>query len=387
MSWHRRVTVGSRASVRIANAVRHSAIRFGGADLATLDRSYAVVAVSAGRSTVPGALQLAEVVRHLRAKDEIDSAVMLTYGGDRVLLFPFTADGSEPIGVVKVPKDRGLVDRTINVQKGLSSIGTRVTSAIAASIPAAFGIAAAGDTIAASEGYLPGMAIATSVTDPTAALDDKVESLGRALAWLVEFHSATEVRRVSLSDARVELDSAAEAYARAVAVADDAVLLEWLRATVVTLGSLTVSIAMQHRDFATWNVLRDGDQIAVVDWEGAREGIGALDAIHFATTWLYSMRRANGLDDEAACVRDLLSPGTDIPSLTARRELSRYFEAAGIDPRLLAPLTIAHRIELAARRIEQRSLQSETEGAEPNEVQIVHGLARHLQTSGGTGWI
>jgi hypothetical protein len=382
MSWHRRAAFGDRTSRRIANAVRQSAVRIGGTTVAALDRPYAVVAVR-GRAVdaAPGTLRHPEVLRRLAIATHPPATVTLTYGGDRVLLFPFGDNGSEPTGVVKVPKTEALIDRTENEQIQMATLRTMLPSALATAIPEPLGTVRMGGTVAACERFMPGTSIAARAMDPRQSLDDKIADLDRAMAWLSRFHRATEVRRVTVRESHDALVAApVEWYEREIGALEESALFSAVRSRALALGDRTIAISRQHRDFAAWNVLRARDQIAVVDWEGAREGFGAFDAVHFVTTWLYSVRLASGVNDETRCVLDLLEPTQhlDRAAAAARDALARTLRALGVDRELAPFVIVLHRIELAVRRSIQLRLHSgEADSADSTiEVRIVRALAQ-----------
>jgi len=379
MNWHRRTSYSDRASVRIANAVRRHAVRIGGATVAALDRPYAVLAVG-GDSTdsVPGVLREPDVVRMLAAADEPKAAVMLTYGSDRILLFPFGPGSREPVGVVKVPKDEALVDRTENEQHHLAALRDTLDAGLVRAIPEPLGIVRFGRTVAACERFMPGASLATRAMDAAVSLDEKIADVRLAAAWLARFHRRTELRRATVREIRNSLvDDPLEAYQRELGTPADRPLRVRLATLADSLGRQQLAIATQHRDFAAWNVLRSGDALAVVDWEGAREGCGALDAVHLVTTWLYSVRLGDGVNDETRCIHDLLDPTRDATASVAHDALLSYLQALGLDWRL-APLLVAlHRIELALRRLAQVRLHREPTDETPflQEARIVRSLA------------
>lgn len=379
MSWHRRTSYSDRAAVRIANAVRRHAVRIGGATVAALDRPYAVLAI-AGDTTdsVPGVLREPDIVRRLGAAHEPKAAVMLTYGSDRALLFPFGEGSREPLGVVKVPKDEGLVDRTRNEQHHLAALRDALDDTLLRAIPEPLGMVRLGRTVAACERFMPGASLATRAMDAAVSLDEKIADVRLAVAWLARFHRGTEVRRGTIREIRNSLvDDPLEAYHHELGTPADRPLRVRLAAMTESLGGQQLAIATQHRDFAAWNVLRSGDGLAVVDWEGAREGAAALDAVHLVTTWLYSMRLGDGINDEARCVQDILGPMRDATASVAHDALLSYLRVLGLDQRL-APLLVAlHRIELALRRLTQLRLQRERTDDAPflQEARVVRSLA------------
>ena len=379
MSWHRRTSYSDRAAVRIANAVRRHAVLIGGATVAALDRPYAVIAI-AGDSVdaIPGILREPDVVRRLGAAHGPRAAVMLTYGGDRTLLFPFGEGSREPLGVVKVPKDEAFVDRTENEQHHQSALRGRLDDDLVRAIPEPLGTVRLGRTVAACERFMAGASLATRAMDSAISLDAKIADVHLAAMWLARFHRATEVRRATIRDLRRSLiDDLLASYHRELGTPADNALRLRLAAVAESLGTSQLAIATQHRDFAAWNVLRSGDDLAVVDWEGARDGFAALDAVHLVTTWLYAVRLGEGVNDETWCVHDILDPTRDATATVAHGALVSYLQALGLDPRV-APLLVAlHRMELALRRLSQLRLQREPTHDAPflPEARIVRSLA------------
>ena len=381
-SWHRRTSLGDHAAVRIANAVRRSAHLVGGPSVAALDRPYAVVAVAGERADpTPGALRHPAVLQALGVSRAPSATVMLTYGGDRVLLFPFSDRGRAPVGVVKVPKAESLVDRTENEQARMRALRATLDGSIAAAIPVPLGITRVGRAVIACEQFRAGMSLAARAMNGALGLDEKIADLQMAETWLTRFHRATEVRRSDIRECRTAMiDNLLASYTQTLGTAGDGVLTTRLGSLADGLGDARVAIATQHRDFAVWNVLRSGAELSVVDWEGATEGIAAFDAVHLASTWLYSVRLSEGVDDEVRCVHELLAPARhDAVASAAHDALMRYLGAIGIDQRL-APLLVAlHQVELALRRATQLRLQGEPpEAASATiETRVVQSLAAH----------
>ena len=362
MTWHRRTSIGDRPLVRIANAVRHSAVRVGGPSVAALDRPYAVVAMAGERDGLgPGILREPAVVQAVGASRAPSTAVMLTYGGDRVLLFPFDDGGRTPIALVKATKAESFIDRTENEQARMRALRSTLDASLAAAIPEPLGATRVGQTLVACERFMPGRSLAARAMNAAVALDEKIADLQMAVAWLARFHRATEIRRATIRESRAALiDSVLASYAQALGAADGTSLATRLGPIADTLGDAHIAIATQHRDFAAWNILLSDAGLAVVDWEGATEGFAAFDAVHLAWTWLYSVRLSEGVDDEVRCVHELLDrTGRDAVASAAGDALMRYLETVGIDQRL-APLLVAlHRVELALRRGTQLRLQGE----------------------------
>ena len=238
-----------------------------------------------------------------------------------------------------------------------------------------------GRTVVACERFMPGASLATRAMDSAISLDERIADVRLAAAWLARFHRATEVRRAALREIRHSLvDDPLESYHRELGTPADRPLRARLAVIAESLGDQVLTIATQHRDFAAWNVLRSGNDLAVVDWEGARDGFGAFDAVHLVTTWLYSVRLGEGVNDETRCIHDILDPARDATAGAAHDTLLSYLQALGLDPRL-APLLVAlHRIELALRRLTQLRLQRESIDDAPllPEARVVRSLATEV---------
>jgi hypothetical protein len=384
MSWHRLTSLGDRAQVRVANAVRQSAVRIGGTTVAALDRPYAVIAVGAGRAAGgPGALSDPEMRGRIGASGEGATSVMLTYGGDRVLFFPFAAEGSAPVAVVKVPKSPSLHDRTENEQARMRALRAALDPALTTAIPEPLGVVRWPTAIAACERFIPGMSLSARAADADRAVADKTSDLRLAFDWLARFHQATETRRAPVRESVAALvEGPLGDHARALGIDDDAALTSWVRSAAATLGDAGVATTIEHHDFAAWNIIRRDSDVAVVDWEGAREGLGAFDAIHLALTWLHSVRSSDGVNDEARCVFDLLTsePPGDTATTTAREALGDYFHTMELDRRLVPLLIVLHRIELAVRRDVQRRLHGDADQVGgSDDARIVRSLATNAQ--------
>ena len=382
MSWHRRMHAGDGAAMRFADILRRSAVRVGGPGVAALNRSYAVVAAAGEHNPLPHLLSHAGVSALLGASGSPAGSAMLTYGGDRVLLFPFSADGREPMSVVKVPKTRLLAERTANEQTQMHALRSTLDPALSVSIPEPLGAVEVSGLLVACERYVRGMSVGARAVDPGRSLDEKRDDLRLAMDWLARFHRATvsgvaPIERVSREVIVPLLDD----YALAFGETGESRLFDGMRSAAATLGNAPVSIGRQHRDFAVWNVLRDRDTIAVVDWEGARDGISACDAVHLVSTWLYMVRLGDGVDDEARCTRELFLRDVerDAAASAARDAFAWYLDAMRLDARLASLLIATHRVELAVRRSSQRHLhgadRGSNRGPESEEVRVVRALA------------
>lgn len=352
VGWHRRTQLGDGLKLRMADVVRRSASRLGPAT-GTRGRPFAVVATR-GAAPQPGVLVMPEVVTLLGGPAPAGAA-MLTYGGDRVLLFPFEREGREPMAVLKVPKSAALAGRTAHEQHSMRVLHDSVDASVVRAIPTPLGVAHAHGWYVAGESFARGMSIAARASDASRAFDEKADDLWRAMRWLAGFHHATacgsdSVGELWTRELRPSFDRFAEAFGSV-----PPSLTASVDRVAATLGAAVVPLSRMHRDFAAWNVLID-DELTVVDWEGTRDGIAAFDAVHLATTWLYMVRVGEGVPDERRCARELYSPTImrDTAASAARGALLWYLSEMHMDHRLAPLLIAAHRVELALRRADQR---------------------------------
>ena len=399
MDWHRAATFGPTPTIRLGSIVRRATTRVAGRTGAVLRGSYSVVAVR-GKSgpSMPWILAKSKFATFGNWTEPPVGVVMLTYGGDRVVFFPFDRDSREPMAVIKVPKLESFIGRTENEHALTSALRSSLDPGLASGIPEPLGIRRVGSTVLAIERFVRGTTLAALARDPQRSVDAKLQDLSLAMSWLTRFHRATEVRRAPWRDGRAAaLDDPIRAYSATCSSSEEETSLfrhALTAADALGAAETVLPIVCQHRDYAAWNVLRDGEVIGVVDWEGAREGPAVHDALHLITTWLYAVHLGEGIDDEARCVRELFLEG-DRRSTAAQgavRVASRYLRELAIDPRLVPFLLLSHRVELAARRREQRRLQmgdAPGEAETLSETRILGMLGREatrLFEPGRGGW-
>lgn len=369
---------------RLKGLVRYSTIALAGRFGGLLLRRFVIVAARDEHpGAPPGVLRDAHVARTFDGAREAASAVVVAYGGDRVIMFPFADDGSGPLATVKVPKSQPFFGRTENEQSHLHGLRARLDPALVRAIPRPLGLVRSGRTLVASEQFVPGRTVASRAWSRVVRFRTKRDDLRCAMAWLIRFHRATESHRVRWSDdiRCAFVDEPLRAYASEIGTTrEEAVLFARMQAVAATLPGVELPIVCQHRDFAAWNLLRDHGELAVLDWEGAREGPALGDALHLATTWLYLVRRGGGADGEARCVHDLFLAPTagDSAAEAARRSIDEYANALHIDRRLFPLLVVHHRVELALRLRDQQRLQNgidDDAGANATAVRAVRVLA------------
>jgi aminoglycoside phosphotransferase (APT) family kinase protein len=180
--------------------------------------------------------------------------------------------------------------------------------------------------------------------------------------WIAAFHAATVVERRPWSAAESAdwVDALFERYGAAYDLEPaERRLHATARDYAASLEGIVVPVVWSHRDYAVWNLARDGDRLAVLDWEGARVGPPLCDMLHLATTWHMVAGRTDGAHAEVESFRRIFvePDARDRASAAAMAAVRRYLERLALDERLVPMLALHHRLELAVRRADQRAAQ------------------------------
>jgi hypothetical protein len=107
---------------------------------------------------------------------------------------------------------------------------------------------------------------------------------------------------------------------------------ELARASDALLAAIgPVPSAIEHRDFAPWNILRTRDgRLVALDWESAEpNGLAGLDLVYFTSLLGFALRGASSRDAQLAAYHELHSPGSELNDVTSGA-FSRYAAASGL---------------------------------------------------------
>jgi aminoglycoside phosphotransferase (APT) family kinase protein len=127
-------------------------------------------------------------------------------------------------------------------------------------------------------------------------------------------------------------------------------MIETVRAAAPRLPPLRAVI--RHPDFNIWNLLRDGNQIHVIDWEGAAPGPPLCDLVQFTVHWHeYVTRRRPQMPDEEG-LRAVLAERSRASWADAAvaEVLSRYMSRLGIADDWFDVLAVTTWVESALKR-------------------------------------
>ncbi|MFL6200704.1 MAG: glycosyltransferase [Thermoanaerobaculia bacterium] len=270
--------------------------------------------------------------------------VLLSHGAERVILLPFPPDR-----VLKVPRHPAFNGKTLREQEVLAQVRSRLDAETARAVPEPRGTERHGEAVAFVESYAPGRSLILT--------GGKESDLRLAAEWLTRFHLQTLLRREPWDGREVEESFAAFRLCVGAGLAParegvnpsptslklkEEALFELALDRSKELRGLPFPIVWRHRDFTPWNLLRDRrGRLSVLDWEGAQPGLALCDLLHFVSHW-----------DELAA--GAVAPQARLRAFSlgapaSRRQVTRYCERLGIDPRFIPLLLVYTRVEIALR--------------------------------------
>jgi thiamine kinase-like enzyme len=112
---------------------------------------------------------------------------------------------------------------------------------------------------------------------------------------------------------------------------------------------------IRHPDYNVWNLVRDGDRIHVIDWEGAEPGPPLCDLVQFTVHWHeYVTRRRPRMPDEDGMRALLVERTRTAPADAAvSRVYGHYMRELAIPDQWFHVLAVTAWVELALRRERQ----------------------------------
>ncbi len=320
----------------------------------------AVTAIVEGSGTPPiSVFGLSDLPVPLRGRQLW--AVLLT-GGEgswsRLSFVVFSAGGRVPLAVVKVLRLEALRPWAEREQKVLGQLRDRLDPQLARSLPAPLACRSWGGLTVTVEGYARGRMLAGTIGAWGRSPAEDEATLRHAVGWLARFDLATAQKPLAWDANRAaEFGRLLDRYAATLGpMPAESRLLATARDQAQSVLGLRLPTAWQHADFGPWNVLQDGSDLAVVDWESARLGPVGIDLFYFVTHWLHAARRSRR--DSATELADVLEllvkpKGSDRRITAARDAVQWFFAELGIDRRLAGLLILWAFTEQALDRVER----------------------------------
>ena len=287
-------------------------------------------------------------------------------GGDRVVVLPFAPGDPRPTIVVKVPRRAALGDRTTNEQARMEELRASLPHELARAIPEPLGLVHEGELLCATERALRGRMLLSSSGSWGTSRRRRLTDLRIAGDWLADFHAAAlvERRRWSARESTDWIDALFDRYDLVYGLEPAERRLRAMAHDYgASLAGVAIPVVWSHRDFAVWNLARDGNRLAVLDWEGARIGPPLCDMMHLVTTWHMVAQRSHAAEMEVESFRRVfVEPDPrDRDASAAVDAVRRYVRRLALDDRLVPILALHHRLELVVRRADQRAAQGAPE--------------------------
>jgi Phosphotransferase enzyme family len=275
----------------------------------------------------------------------------------RVIAFPFAPRGTQPLAVLKFWRVPGRNAETEREQSVMVAIRRSLDETMRRAVPEPLGTFKLGPLTVGVESYARGRSLAVSSARRDTPVADRIADLDLVVIWLSEFHRQGDSARAPLDDVRRSqwVEAPLEAYAKSFGteVGEDRLFAEVRRRAASLLGVALPSVWV-HRDLNPWNVIRDGRDLTIIDWAGARAGPPLLDLLYLVTCWSHAAR---GLTAAAARLEDFRAlflgrPRDDRRDTivdTVHRAIDRYLARIEIDrrflPMLLAVLWVTRAVE------------------------------------------
>lgn len=339
-----------------------------------------VVATATDRiGRLPGLMASPQLADLMTETQNAVHVTMLNAGRDRVVVVPIAEGESAPRAVIKLSRHPSFNGRTRNEHASLERAQS-LPAALRRGIPEPLRSVTVAGLAASVQSFLPGMPLATALRDPRRSLQDVTTDLELAMTWLIALHRATATPANWDATAHQQwVEESLRAFEQAFGnrPQQDA-LFEHARNRSLACVGQPVPQVLQHRDFNVWNLVRNADQIGVLDWEGATRGAPLMDAFQLVTSWLHAVRYGHDPQGEDRAVLDIFAFNrqADRRTQNAVAALQTYVRQLGIDDALVPALLIPHRAELALRREQQQRLAAEEPTFATLEYQTVGALAR-----------
>ncbi len=360
ISWYlRTLSIASTPGRRLLELGLRTLSLFGSRLFALLAPCYAVTAVASPTGGAPSLLRHLEPGRELGAPELHQAGLrflMLTRGEDdlnRVVIFPFSPSGRQPVAVLKIPRVPERSTQAIREQKALEEIRGCLDETMRRSLPVPFGTVHWGPLTLGVESYLGGRLLAARAAGWGFSLRRKVADLMLAAEWLTEFHEKTVVRRIPLGSAGIDawVEGRLAAYERAIELTEaEQRLFGEVRRRAISLAGTLIPIVWCHRAFSPWNICRTGGEVRVTDWEEAEPGLPLVDLLYFSLRWSHQARKPRRLEDRLVLLRELFCEPArgDRAFVPVHAAIGEYMKRLEIDrgffPLALVIMTVEHAI-------------------------------------------
>lgn len=286
-----------------------------------------------------------------------DHLALLSHGGDRSVLVAFVDGSPTPTFVAKVPNGLSAVGSIADENEMTNAVRRHVGAPLDSSIPRSF-VNVDEHGVALVQEVMHGRSLARLIGLPERHLESKTNDLFAVTRWIGDLHSRpvdADHRWGETDIARLETEL--DAFAGRFALSDDeSELFTRTRRLAEELRGAVVPAVWEHGDFTPWNVLRDGDDIRVVDWESTRVGWPLCDLLRFTDQWHAGLLGAVTTAERAAARAAMVCPPSDASPATraARLAIDSYVHRLRLPPTLEAVLQVGCLAAMAVRHDDRR---------------------------------
>lgn len=333
-----------------------------GERFASLVLCYAVVAVSAEETdSAAGTVALFQALYPRQIAREA-RPLLVTMGPDtqsRVVGLAFTPGHAGPRFVAKTARRPDFGEKSRRELHVLKELHRKLGPELRHSLPRPLAYSQGANAPVLIESAAQGRSYAASCGLWGRPLNRKVEDLGDAVSWLIDFQRATRIESMSwdANTALHYLEEPVAAYTECFgATPAEAALWTELRRRSARCYGRSLPLVWQHHDFHAWNIFKGPMGVQVIDWEGAKQGLPLTDLSYFGLWWYLTVSRSEVESDKVTGFTKLFLESADRDRLVrmVRTQWRRYMEAMGIDPEfapMLHALTwVSHALDEAARQ-------------------------------------
>lgn len=320
----------------------------------------AVIAASEPVSahSLPAALAHAEIPASVRASG---IPPVLVAGGEeawgRITLLAFESGRSAPSIVVKVSRHAAFDEATRHEHEVLVDLRSRVDEATRLTLPEPIALLEVGRRPAVVQDGAPGSSALARINRARWRGNAAVRDLERTADWLISLHSQTMRSRVAPGSAgwgqHVEepLARFVDAFGARDAVAR---LFQRVRDRTTALAA-ELPIVLRHMDLGPWNVLVEGDDIRVIDWEVARDGPALTDLVYASLHWSFTAHRQSTEHVRRQHLRWLFAGAgeRDAGRSSIYAGFDRYGRAMDLDSRLVPAVVVLTMVDQALDRFDR----------------------------------
>jgi len=269
--------------------------------------------------------------------------LVLTPGEDdlnRVVLFPFPADGNQPIAVLKAARQPERNSLTENEQFVLGQIHSTVGENLASTIPVPIATIRWNRLSIAVQSCAAGSLLSASLNQWARSLRHHKEDLGHVVRWLAEFHCHAPLKRSLWDEAAVRhwvKEPITEYIATFPVTALERQLFAALLDRAHELVGLALPMVWVHWGFTDRNLFRNEEFIVVIDWEGGSAGPPLLDLLYFLTCWNTTVRHLQNTSEQVRGFEKLfcITGQKDAIHLAIKAAIDAYMTTVNIDERFI----------------------------------------------------